>query len=158
MTDTANMQLRQTLIIHWETAHCDHSGEFARVRMRLSPIRVYVLIKGSPSQLLFFAALDLCHKVVRHEPTFKLCAESARSVHTSSRILSSRRISRNISPPTPPLGTFRLLSCQSAKQERAEHDKKNIRKPNEKLRVHFRICAQRVADDDEEEIADRHDQ
>jgi len=24
--------------------------------------------------------------------------------------------------------------------------------------VHFRICAQRVADDDEEEIADRHDQ
>src|SRR6266496_2263528 len=51
-----------------------------------------------------------------------------------------------------------LLSCQAPKQECTEHDKKNVRKPNEQLRVHFRVSAQRVADDDEEEIADGHDQ
>ncbi len=91
-TDTANMQLRQTLIIHWETEHCDNSGEFARVRMRLSPIRVRRWTSGTKS-----FAMD--------RPSS--CVPSRRGASIPLRgYSSSRRISRNISPPTPPLGTF----------------------------------------------------
>src|SRR6266481_1250813 len=82
-----------------------------------------------------------------------MCAPSLTAGRPTSRISAN-----SIFPPTPPLGTFRLLSCQSSKQECTEHDKKNVRKPNEQLRVHFRVSAQRVADDDEEEITDGHDQ
>ena len=51
-----------------------------------------------------------------------------------------------------------LLFAKPAKKNCSDENEKNIWKPDKQFRVHFGVSAQCIADDDEEEIADRHDQ
>ena len=51
-----------------------------------------------------------------------------------------------------------LLSRETAEQKHAQHDKQNIRKPDEQLRVRMRISAQCIANDDEQKIRRGNDQ
>ena len=45
-----------------------------------------------------------------------------------------------------------LLPRETAEQKHAQHDKENVRKPDEQFRVRMRIPAQRIANDYEQEI------
>jgi len=51
-----------------------------------------------------------------------------------------------------------LLSRQSSEENRAEHDEKNVWKPNQQFRVHMWIAAQCVADDHKEKVSNSDDQ
>lgn len=46
-----------------------------------------------------------------------------------------------------------LLLRQPAEQQGTQDDKENIGKPDQQLRMHMRIAAQRIADDDKEKIS-----
>jgi len=46
-----------------------------------------------------------------------------------------------------------LLSRETPEQKNTQHDKKNIREPDEQFRVCMRIPAQRVANDHEQEVS-----
>ena len=51
-----------------------------------------------------------------------------------------------------------LLPRKSAKQKDTQHDKENIGKPDQQLRMHLRIAAQRIADDDKKKISSGNNQ
>src|SRR5213075_794588 len=51
-----------------------------------------------------------------------------------------------------------LLPRETAEQEHAKNDKKNIRKPDQQLGVGMRVSAQRIANDHKEKIRRRDDQ
>ena len=51
-----------------------------------------------------------------------------------------------------------LLPRKSPKQKCTEDDEENVGHPDQKFRMHFRITAERIGDDDEKKISDRHDE
>ena len=46
-----------------------------------------------------------------------------------------------------------LLPRKSPKQKFTEDDEEDVRDPDQKFRMHFRISAERVGDDDEKKIS-----
>ena len=69
------------------------------------------------------------------------------------------RIASVVSAPLPPCAaSANLLPRKSAKQKGTQHDKENIGKPDQQLRMHLRVAAQRIANDDKKKISSGNNQ
>ena len=94
--------------------------------------------------------------VVRHADAWM---RKMKRAFSAGRLGNHRNLGRcprlvlNVTPLAFQHSNSPLLSRETPEQKNTQHDKENVRKPDEQFRVRMRIPAQRVANDHEQEVS-----